>query len=106
MSDASRIFSALADPNRLTIFENLVSGRASTATALAADLDITRQAAAKHLSLLVDAGLASSSRSGRETLYRSELAPLSDVSKWISTVESQWTQRLAALKTLSERTST
>lgn len=98
MSDASRTFSALADGNRLAIFESLVSGRAATATLLAGDLNISRQAAAKHLGLLVDAGLASSIRVGRETLYRSEVAPLADVSSWIATVESQWNDRLAALK--------
>jgi len=49
-----------------------------TASELARDLPITRQAVAKHLATLADAGLVTSQRSGRETRYRLTPAPLTD----------------------------
>jgi DNA-binding transcriptional ArsR family regulator len=97
VSDSSRVFAALADSNRRSILQHLVIGRTITATALAVELDISRQAVAKHLGLLSEAGLAHATRDGRETLYRSDLAPLTEVNSWIATVESQWSTRLEAL---------
>lgn len=95
------MFSALADPNRRTIMQLLVRGDATTATSLSAELHISRQAVAKHLGLLSDAGLAHGTRDGRETVYRSDPRPLADVNEWIAAVTSQWDTRLDALKAAS-----
>ncbi len=97
----SLVFSALADPNRRTIMQLLVRGDAATATSLSAELDISRQAVSKHLGLLAAAGLAQSTRSGRETIYRSDPRPLTEVNNWIAAVMSQWDARLDALKAVS-----
>ena len=42
----------------------------ATATELTGELPMTRQAVAKHLATLADAGLVESERQGRETRYR------------------------------------
>ena len=42
----------------------------ATATELTGELPMTRQAVAKHLVTLADAGLVESERRGRETRYR------------------------------------
>ncbi len=58
MSDrAGPVFNALSDPTRRRVVERLAQGQPLTATALAADLPISRQAVSKHLSALADAGL-------------------------------------------------
>ena len=54
---AEEVFTALADPSRRGILAALAAGGPATATDLATRLPITRQAIAKHLALLSDAGL-------------------------------------------------
>lgn len=97
----SNVFDALGDPTRRHIVESLSRGEAS-ATQLAADLPVTRQAVSKHLTALRDAGLVESRRHGRETLYRVNADPLDDAAVWIVRVGGQWDARLARLRTLLE----
>ena len=87
-------FAALADPTRRQIVEMLAGEGPSTATGLAGSLDITRQAVAKHLQLLAEAGLATSERVGRETRFEATLVGLQDVRGWMEQVENQWGARL------------
>ena len=63
---------------------------------------MTRQAVAKQLAALAEAGLLRSTKVGRETRY--ELTPerLGDAAAWLVEVGSRWDERLAALgRTLS-----
>ena len=91
------VFTALADPNRRHLLEALARNEAS-ATQLAANLPVTRQAVAKHLSALRDAGLVDSRRAGRETLYSLNPAPLEGALDWIVRVGGEWDSRLDALR--------
>lgn len=91
------LFSALADPHRRFVVETLASRGTATATQLAAELPVTRQAVAKHLAALRDAGLVHGERRGRETRYELDPAPLEDATGWIERVGSSWDDRLAAL---------
>ena len=91
------VFAALADPNRRHLLEALARSEAS-ATQLATDLPVTRQAVAKHLAALRDAGLVRSRRAGRETLYSLEPGPLDDALAWITRVGDEWDTRLDALR--------
>ena len=90
-------FSALADPTRRRIVEMLVEGGPTTATSLAGELDISRQAVAKHLQLLAGAGVAVSQRIGRETRFEARVEGFDPVSRWLHTVEGQWARRLELL---------
>lgn len=67
---ADEVFDALADRTRRSIVEALARAGACTATQIASDLPITRQAVAKHLGHLHRAGLVVAERRGRETDYR------------------------------------
>jgi DNA-binding transcriptional ArsR family regulator len=97
----SEVFDALGDPTRRHIVESLSRGEAS-ATQLAADLPVTRQAVAKHLVALREAGLVESRRRGRETLYRVNAEPLDAAAAWIVRVGGEWDARLERLRTLVE----
>ncbi len=90
-------FGALADPTRRHIVELLVRDGPSTATNLAGQLDISRQAVAKHLQLLAGAGVATSARIGRETRFEVSPDGFDDVRRWIARVEEQWSGRLELL---------
>jgi DNA-binding transcriptional ArsR family regulator len=95
--DTDRVFVALADPTRRRLLTSIASVGPVTATALAADLPISRQAVSKHLGILDDAGLVSASRAGRETRYSVTPEPFDDARAWMQRVGSLWDRRLAAL---------
>ena len=69
----------------------------ATATELAARLPVTRQAVAKQLAALTDAGLLSATRTGRETRYAVTPEPFSDAVAWMVDVGAAWDDRLARL---------
>jgi DNA-binding transcriptional ArsR family regulator len=92
------VFSALADPTRRSVLEEIAARGSATATELAAPLGITRQAVAKHLGVLADAGLVDGRRAGRETRYRPTPAPMGEAISWMTEVGGRWDERLAALE--------
>jgi DNA-binding transcriptional ArsR family regulator len=92
------VFGALADPTRRRVLDEVGRRGAATATQLAADLPVTRQAVAKHLGILADAGLVHAGRAGRETRYRLTPEPLGEVIDWLAHMGAEWDQRLAALQ--------
>ena len=55
-------FAALADPTRRHVIDLLADRDGVTASELARELPITRQAVAKHLATLAEAGLVTSPR--------------------------------------------
>ena len=92
------MFGALSDPTRRALLAAIAQQPTATATELASELPISRQAVLKHLTALTDAGLLDRERSGREVRYRVTPAPLSDAVSWMAEVGGQWDDRLAALK--------
>jgi len=94
---SSPVFSALADPTRRRLL-SAIAARPATATELAGDLPISRQAVVKHLNTLTQAGLLERERDGRDVRYRVTPEPLSDAVSWIAEVGGQWDVRLAALR--------
>jgi DNA-binding transcriptional ArsR family regulator len=94
---AGAVFGALADPTRRAVVRELARQPSLTASALARELPVTRQAVAKHLATLAAAGLVSAAREGRETRYRLTPAPLDDAMRWIAEVGAAWDARLGRL---------
>ena len=92
------VFEALADPNRRFLLEEIGRRDGATATELAAELPVTRQAVAKHLTILASAGLVERERVGRETRYRPTPEPLEEAIAWIARVGGEWDGRLARLR--------
>jgi DNA-binding transcriptional ArsR family regulator len=95
---SDEIFAALADPHRRYVVEALAARGTATATELAAELPVTRQAVAKHLGALARAGLVESSRVGRETRFELTPEPLGEAVEWLTEVGARWDERLAALR--------
>src|SRR5215203_3433367 len=90
------VFAALADPTRREVIGRLAREPAS-ASRLAGELPISRQAVAKHLAALDRAGLVVPRREGRELRYSLDTAPMSEVMAWMAGVGAQWDARLARL---------
>ena len=93
---AGPVFSALADPMRRRLLTQ-IAAHPATATELAGDLPISRQAVAKHLASLSEAGLVQRERSGRDVRYRVTPEPLSQAVSWMADVGGRWDERLARL---------
>ena len=91
------VFSALSDPTRREVLRSVATRPELTASRLAGELPITRQAVAKHLAALQKAGLVEPRREGRETRYTITPAPLMDAMSWMAEVGAEWDGRLARL---------
>jgi DNA-binding transcriptional ArsR family regulator len=101
---AEQVFAALADPSRRTILAALASGGPATATDLAARLPITRQAIAKHLALLAEAGLVTAAPGERRRVrYRLRSAPMQVAQQFLAALARDWDGPLGALKDQLDR---
>ena len=98
MGAADAVFSALSDSTRRNLLARLGELGEASATDLARELPVSRQAVQKHLAMLSAAGLVAARRSGREVLYRPTHAPMSEAMAWMAEVGGQWDERLAALE--------
>ncbi len=96
---AEQVFSALADPSRRAILAALASGGPATATDLADRLPITRQAIAKHLALLSEAGLVTAEPGERRRVrYRLRSAPMRVAQQFLAALSRDWDTSLDALR--------
>jgi DNA-binding transcriptional ArsR family regulator len=91
------VFDALGDPGRRSLVRAIAARGDATATELAAELPVTRQAVSKQLTALADAGLLQATRRGRETRYAVTPEPLADAVAWMVDVGARWDDRLAKL---------
>jgi DNA-binding transcriptional ArsR family regulator len=96
------VLAALADPTRRRLLDLLAALGAATATSLAAELPVSRQAVVKHLAVLDQAGLVSAERAGREVRYTVRSQPLDATARWMAALAASWDRRLATIKRLAE----
>ena len=79
------VFKALADPTRRLMLDRLRERNGQTLTDLCAALAMARQSATQHLDLLVQAGLVTVVRRGRERLHYLNPVPIHEIEeRWIS----------------------
>jgi DNA-binding transcriptional ArsR family regulator len=96
---AEQVFGALADPTRRAILAELAAHGPATATDLANRLPITRQAIAKHLTLLAEAGLVTAEHGERRRVrYRLRSAPMQVAQQFLAALARDWDGPLAALR--------
>jgi DNA-binding transcriptional ArsR family regulator len=97
--DMDRVFKALADASRRQLLDQLHADPGQTLGALAARLDMSRQAVSQHLALLEAANLVATVRRGREKLHYLNPVPIHEVhARWIAKFERSRLDALAALK--------
>jgi DNA-binding transcriptional ArsR family regulator len=93
------VFFALADPTRRQVVETLLEEGDTSVPVLTGRLPMSRQAVAKHLAALGEAGLVERSPGkGREVRYALRPGALDDAATWIGEAERAWDRRLARLK--------
>jgi DNA-binding transcriptional ArsR family regulator len=96
---AEEVFTALADPSRRALLAELAASGPATATDLATRLPITRQAIAKHLGLLAEAGLVAAEPGERRRVrYRLRSAPMQVAQQFLAALARDWDSQLDALQ--------
>jgi DNA-binding transcriptional ArsR family regulator len=93
------VFRALADASRRQLLDWLHSKNGQTLSELSQGLDMTRQAVAKHLSILQEANLVSVRRAGREKLHFINPVPINEIAeRWIGKFERERLRAISKLK--------
>jgi len=100
---SAAIFAALGDETRLRLIARLRDDGPLSIASLADGFDISRQAISKHLRVMNDAGIATSGRQGRETVWQLEPGGLADATKYLQVISKDWDAKLRRLKDLVER---
>jgi DNA-binding transcriptional ArsR family regulator len=100
--EGDELWSAVAEPTRQRLLDALLARGEATATTLAGEVPVTRQAVTKHLAVLVRAGLLVSRRDGREVRYSVRPERLEEASRSMARAAARWDDRLAAIKRLAE----
>jgi DNA-binding transcriptional ArsR family regulator len=96
------VFAALADPMRRRLLDLIAARGECSATVLAAEVPVTRQAVVKHLAVLEKAALVAGRRHGREVRYAVRPEALGATARWMDHVAAEWDRRLAAIKRIAE----
>ncbi|MET8468748.1 metalloregulator ArsR/SmtB family transcription factor [Streptomyces sp. NPDC006422] len=95
------VCAALGDATRWEILTRLGRGPLS-ASALARELPVSRQAIGKHLDVLREVGLVESEQRGREVVYVAVGARLGALARELDRIGRSWETRLLRLKQLAE----
>lgn len=93
------VFSAIADETRREIVLGL-SKRPMAVHEIADRFDISRPAISKHLRVLMESGLVTARRTGKENVYDLRPEAFQEVADWLSLF---WSARLHLLKRLAEK---
>ncbi|MBV9354338.1 MAG: helix-turn-helix transcriptional regulator [Chloroflexi bacterium] len=101
-SALDRTFSALSDPTRRHILEQLTSGPA-TISELAQPFDITLPGLLKHVRILEQADLVLTAKEGRTRNCRLGSEHLDDAARWIQRYQRHWERRLDRLEAYLEK---
>ena len=96
------LWSAVGDPTRRRMLDLLLADGTGTATSLSEHLPVTRQAVAKHLTVLDRVGLVHATTEGREKRYRVDQAQLERAVAQLDEVGRTWDARLQRIKKIAE----
>jgi len=99
------VLAALADPTRRRLLDVLAALGDASASSIATQLPVSRQAIVKHLAVLDRAGLVAGRRHGREVRYAVQARTLRDAAQWMTALAAQWDARLDAIRRLAESSS-
>ncbi|XDD42260.1 ArsR/SmtB family transcription factor [Leptospira sp. WS60.C2] len=101
MQTLDATFSALADPTRRAILMHLAK-KELTVMELTKPFQMSQPAISKHLKILEEAGLITTTRRGQERPRRLQTAPLKEAVDWMEKYRQIWEKRYQALDGLLE----
>jgi DNA-binding transcriptional ArsR family regulator len=101
-AEEESLWAAVGEPSRRQLLDSLLAHGEASATTLAAESPLTRQAVSKHLAVLDRAGLVESRREGREVRYSVRPDRLDQATRSMAEVAATWDRRLRTIKRLAE----
>jgi uncharacterized protein YndB with AHSA1/START domain/DNA-binding transcriptional ArsR family regulator len=102
-AEMDKVFKALADPTRRVMLDRLHERNGQTLGELCDGVDMARQSATQHLTILEAANLISSVRRGRQKLHYLNPVPLHEMQeRWIDKFERPRLRALSVLKRRAE----
>ena len=93
------VFQALADPTRRAILL-MVASQSMTAGAIAAGFDTARPTISKHLHILNECDLLSSTKEGREIYYYINAIKMKEVDDFLTPFRKMWDTRFDKLESV------
>lgn len=96
------LWAAVGDATRRRMLDLLLIDGGGTATTLSRQLPVSRQAVAKHLDVLLRAGIVHATPSGRERVYGVSQAQLARAAGQLASVGATWDSRLRRIKGIAE----
>ena len=102
LQEAAPVFAALGDPTRLRLVARLCEHGPLSIARLADGVTVSRQAVAKHLRALQEAGLVHGTRAGRESVWELRPARLARVRRALERISSDWDAALGRLRLMVE----
>jgi DNA-binding transcriptional ArsR family regulator len=95
--DASTLFTALAEPNRLKIID-LLREQPRSVNEIALLLKLRQPQASKHLHALAAAGLVTVQPVAQQRIYTLQAEPFLQLEDWANSFRKDWNQRLDNLE--------
>jgi DNA-binding transcriptional ArsR family regulator len=101
-AEVDELWAAVGDPTRRRVLDVILERGEATATMVATELPVTRQAVATHLVVLDRARLVEGRRRGREMRYAVRPERLDAAARSMAEVAAAWDTRLQAIKRIAE----
>jgi DNA-binding transcriptional ArsR family regulator len=102
LARAAPVFAALGDATRVGIIARLCEAGPLSIVQLTHGTRVSRQAIAKHLYTLEQAGLAYSDRKGRERIWALRVGRFNQARHFLEQISSQWDAALERLRVFVE----
>jgi DNA-binding transcriptional ArsR family regulator len=102
VTEAVPVFAALGDATRLSLLGRLSADGPLSITRLSEGTGVTRQAIARHLYALGDAGLVRNARRGRERVWELDQKRLEVAKRCLDQIAAQWDAAADRLKAFVE----
>lgn len=96
------IWAAIGDPTRRRVLDLLVADGPDTATGLSRQLPVSRQAVAKHLTVLERSGLVTQEVFGREVRFGVDEEQFARAIAEVQAVGQAWDRRLQRIRSMAE----
>ena len=103
LRETAPVFAALGDETRLHLVARLCDEGPQSIAKLTEGSDVTRQAVAKHLRVLEDAGIVRGSREGRESVWQLEPRRLDVARRSLDVISARWDSAIERLRAMVER---
>jgi DNA-binding transcriptional ArsR family regulator len=95
------VFQAIADPTRRDII-SLIAFQSMNLNSIAENFDVSRPAISQHIKILIECGLVTITKQGRERFAEANLRPLNSVTDWIEPFRKHLEERYSALDDVLE----